>query len=71
MLMRTHRTTASLRDVGGNFPTMTTEQLDEIMGLLKPKPGEPSMFEEMFAERSREREREDARHARVNALPGP
>lgn len=50
---------------------MTTEQLDEIMGLLKPKPGEPSMFEEMFAERSREREREDARHARVNALPGP
>jgi hypothetical protein len=28
------------------------------MGFLKPKPGEPSMFEESFAERARERARE-------------
>jgi len=32
--------------------------LDEITGFLKPKPGEPSMFEESFAERERERKRE-------------
>jgi len=39
--------------------TPTTErQLDEIMGFLKPAPGEPSMFEESFAERERERKRE-------------
>lgn len=38
--------------------TPITKRLDEIMGFLKPKPGEPSMFEESFAERARERERE-------------
>jgi bifunctional DNA-binding transcriptional regulator/antitoxin component of YhaV-PrlF toxin-antitoxin module len=32
--------------------------LDEIQGSLKPRPGEPSMFEELFKERERERERE-------------
>lgn len=37
---------------------MTERQLDEIMGFLKPAPGEPSMFEESFAERERERKRE-------------
>ena len=37
---------------------MTEKQLDEIMGFLKPAPGEPSMFEESFAERERERKRE-------------
>jgi AbrB family looped-hinge helix DNA binding protein len=37
---------------------MTERQLDEIMGFLQPKPGEPSMFEESFAERARERRRE-------------
>lgn len=37
---------------------MTEQQLDEIMGFLKPAPGEPSMFEESFAERERERKRE-------------
>jgi AbrB family looped-hinge helix DNA binding protein len=37
---------------------MTERQLDEIMGFLKPAPGEPSMFEESFAERDRERRRE-------------
>jgi AbrB family looped-hinge helix DNA binding protein len=37
---------------------MTERQLDEIMGFLKPKPGQPSMFDESFAERERERRRE-------------
>jgi bifunctional DNA-binding transcriptional regulator/antitoxin component of YhaV-PrlF toxin-antitoxin module len=37
---------------------MTERQLDEIMGFLKPAPGKPSMFEESFAERERERKRE-------------
>ena len=37
---------------------MTEHRLDEIMGFLAPKPGEPSMFEESFAERERERKRE-------------
>ncbi len=32
--------------------------LDEVRGFLKPRPGEPSMFEEIFVERQRERERE-------------
>jgi AbrB family looped-hinge helix DNA binding protein len=35
---------------------MTEKRLDEIMGFLKPAPGEPSMFEEIFAERERKRE---------------
>jgi AbrB family looped-hinge helix DNA binding protein len=38
---------------------ITERRLDEIMGFLKPAPGEPSMFEELFAERERERKRED------------
>jgi AbrB family looped-hinge helix DNA binding protein len=37
---------------------MTEKRLDEIMGFLKPAPGEASMFEEIFAERERERKRE-------------
>ena len=32
--------------------------LDELQGLLKPKPGQPSMFDELMKERQRERERE-------------
>jgi AbrB family looped-hinge helix DNA binding protein len=40
---------------------ITKQRLDEIMGFLKPKPGEPSMFEESLAERERERERERKR----------
>jgi AbrB family looped-hinge helix DNA binding protein len=32
--------------------------LDEIQGSLRPAPGEPSMFEELFNERARERDRE-------------
>ena len=37
---------------------MTEKRLDEIMGFPKPAPGEASMFEEIFAERERERKRE-------------
>ena len=37
---------------------MTERQIAEIMGFLKPKPGEPTMFDELFAERERERKRE-------------
>jgi len=39
----------------------TERVLDEIQGFLKPRPGEPSMFEEHFRERQREREREGNR----------
>jgi AbrB family looped-hinge helix DNA binding protein len=37
---------------------ITEQRLKQITGFLKPAPGEPSMFEESFAERSRERLRE-------------
>jgi AbrB family looped-hinge helix DNA binding protein len=37
---------------------VTERLLDEIMGFLKPKPGEPSVFEASFEERERERRRE-------------
>ncbi len=37
---------------------ITERRLDEIMGFLKPKPGEPSVFEACFEERERERRRE-------------
>lgn len=37
---------------------ITEKRLREIRGFLKPKPGEPSMFEEHLADRERERERE-------------
>jgi AbrB family looped-hinge helix DNA binding protein len=39
---------------------MTSRRIKEISGFLKPKLGEPSMFEELFAERERERRREDS-----------
>jgi len=38
---------------------VTERLLDEIQGFLKPRPGEPSAFDELFAERKREREREN------------
>jgi len=38
---------------------ITEQRLDEIMGFLKPAPGEPSMFDELFAERERARKREN------------
>jgi len=37
---------------------ITPRRLDEIRGFLKPAPGEPTMFDELFAERERERQRE-------------
>jgi len=38
---------------------MTAQRIKEIRGFLKPRPGEPTMFDELFAERERERRRED------------
>jgi hypothetical protein len=35
------------------------KRIREIRGFLKPAPGEPTMFDELFAERERERKRED------------
>jgi antitoxin PrlF len=40
---------------------ITVQRIREMRGFLKPKPGEPSMFEEHFADRERERERERRR----------
>jgi AbrB family looped-hinge helix DNA binding protein len=37
---------------------MTMKQIEALRGSLRPKPGEPSMFDELFAERERERRRE-------------
>ena len=37
---------------------ITAQRIREIRGFLKPKPGQPSMFEEHLAERQRERERQ-------------
>lgn len=53
-------TPATWSEEGGRLvlTPMTERQLDEIMGFLKPAGGEPSMFEESFAERERERTRE-------------
>jgi AbrB family looped-hinge helix DNA binding protein len=53
-------TPATWSEEGGRLvlTPMTERQLDEIMGFLKPACGEPSMFEESFAERQRERKRE-------------
>ena len=53
-------TAATWSEEGGRLvlTAITERRLDEIMGFLKPKPGEPSMFEELFAERERERRRE-------------
>jgi AbrB family looped-hinge helix DNA binding protein len=53
-------TPATWREEGGKLvlTPMTEQSLRAIMGFQKPKPGEPSMFEELFAERERERRRE-------------
>jgi AbrB family looped-hinge helix DNA binding protein len=37
---------------------ITERLLDEIQGFLRPRAGEPSMFEEHFKDRERERKRE-------------
>ncbi len=46
---------------------ITVRGIKEIMGSLKPKPGEPSAFEELFKERARERQREDTKAAQYEA----
>ena len=53
-------TRATWKEEGGRLvlTPMTERRINEIMGFLKPGPGEPSMFEELFAERERERRRE-------------
>ncbi|HEY4905713.1 MAG TPA: AbrB/MazE/SpoVT family DNA-binding domain-containing protein [Candidatus Sulfotelmatobacter sp.] len=53
-------TPASWREEHGKLvlTPITERQLKEIVGFQKPKPGEPSMFEDSFAERERERSRE-------------
>jgi AbrB family looped-hinge helix DNA binding protein len=53
-------TPAVWRDEHGRFvlTPITEQRLDEIQGFLKPKPGEPSVFEEMLKERERERRRD-------------
>jgi bifunctional DNA-binding transcriptional regulator/antitoxin component of YhaV-PrlF toxin-antitoxin module len=40
---------------------MRERVIDEVVGCLRPTEGEPSMFDELFAERQRERHREDKR----------
>ncbi len=40
------------------FTPITERLLDEIQGFLKPRPGEPSLFELSLQERKLERERE-------------
>jgi AbrB family looped-hinge helix DNA binding protein len=54
-------TAATWTEDGGRLvlTPITAQRIKEMVGFLKPKPGEPSMFEELFAERKRERERED------------
>ena len=37
---------------------ITVQRLRELRGCLKPAPGAPTMFDELFAERERERNRE-------------
>ena len=46
---------------------VTARGIKEIMGFLKPKPGETSAFEELFKERARERQREDIKAAQYEA----
>jgi antitoxin PrlF len=36
---------------------ISAQRIREIRGFLKPKPGQPSMFEEHLAERERDRDR--------------
>jgi AbrB family looped-hinge helix DNA binding protein len=45
---------------------MTSRRLKGIRGFLKPKPGEPSAFEESFKDRARERRREDIKAAQYD-----
>jgi AbrB family looped-hinge helix DNA binding protein len=47
---------------------MTELFIHKCMGILKPAPGEPSAFDELFAERDRERKREDLKYALLAGL---
>jgi len=49
---------------------MTERFIHECMGILKPAPGQPSAFDELFAERERERQREDLKYALLAGLQG-
>ena len=49
---------------------MTERFIRECRGILKPAPGEPSAFDELFAERERERKREDLKYALLAGLQG-
>ncbi len=49
---------------------MTKQFIHECMGIMKPAPGEPSAFDELFAERERERKREDLKCALLVGLQG-
>ena len=53
-------TPATWREEGGRLvlTPITERLLEEIMGFLKPAPGQPSVFEASFEERERERRRE-------------
>lgn len=53
-------TPATWSEDGGRLvlTPMTERRLDEIMGFLKPAPGEPSVFEASLEERERERRRD-------------
>jgi AbrB family looped-hinge helix DNA binding protein len=42
---------------------ITAQRLNQLMCILKPPPGKPSTFDELFAERERERKREDLKYA--------
>lgn len=46
---------------------ITLRHIKQIRGFLKPKPGEPSAFEELFKERVRERQGEDLKAAQYDA----
>jgi len=49
---------------------MTGRFIHQCMGILKPAPGESSAFEELFAERERERKREDLKYALFAGVQG-
>jgi AbrB family looped-hinge helix DNA binding protein len=53
-------TSANLTEEKGRLvlTPLTKKRLSEIRGFLKPAAGAPTMFDELFAERERERARE-------------
>lgn len=53
-------TTANLTEEKGRLvlTPLTKRRLREIRGFLRPNAGAPTMFDELFAERERERRRE-------------